>query len=474
MKRNKKTACLETLIVAGDVQNAFPTGSIVGSGTTMNITNGYISAVSKDPASLVRAYDNHIQNTDTYPGVRQIAIVQGTPASADTTTYGRFGFGNPIYVKSDNIEGSRIRKISTTYPNYGSQDALAVTSIATPVDNATYGLQVINRGSRQHYEYGQVLDDAQYASFTTPDYTALAYTAAQAESHMLHNVLTNLATFSKKWSTNVHTGNKNFIVFGINLAGGGGITGQALGTIANGSAFTWAVNGGVNLTFTADPAFVQTMSAVIANTALTASSEIVPLNVAAPITSTNLIDCFLVVGLDETQPVAFTDIPTKRNRILLTFKEQFRVVLPVLEEGSNVREPLNTGWLLWLRWRANAAIRNSQQNQPHGDFYPEVPYYFSNSQSALYTVTEIQFYADSENLNSTNIQEERTLMLFPATATNITDTANTLAGADFTYATTNSTLIADTETILGDWLQSAQTYSQFELSGLCTATTYFF
>jgi hypothetical protein len=66
------------------------------------------------------------------------------------------------------------------------------------------------------------------------------------------------------------------------------------------------------------------------------------------------------------------------------------------------------------------------------------------------------------------------VMLFPAVIDNDTANANTLAGGDYTYLTGNSTLIADTETILGDWLQSCYVYSNFTLHGLCTTSTYFF
>ena len=485
MPTTKKTTFLQKdcFIVAGNTQTAFPTATpsfpnnnLVGTGTALNLPNGFISAVCSSSDSTVRDYYEHLQNTDTYPGVPSIYVVQGTPASANLALAGHFGFGDQPVVKSDSIIGDRIRSVSTTFPNYGSFNAISITSVATPTSNTNYAASVVMRGSRQHTYYGQVLDDRQYASFVTPDYTALGYTATQSRSHMLHNVAGKLATFSKLWSNapGRQRGRKNFIVFGINLAGTS--TGQALGTINNGLSFTWATVNGTSLTFTADYAFVQTVSALIANTALTTTSEIVPLNTAFPIAAANIIDGFIVCALDETLPIAFTDIPTMRERVICGLEGGFRAALPTIEEGSDSREPLNVGRLLWMRWRANAAIQNSQQNQPHGDFFPTVPLYFTNEYSALYTVTEIKYFDDLEPMNSHQIFEKSVVMLFPAAATNPTATAGTLAGGavDYTYDTTNNTLIADTNTILGDWLQSAYNYSNFTLHGLCTSTTFFF
>lgn len=483
MPTTKKTTFLQKdcFIVAGNLQEnfpvaspSFPTNNLVGTGTALNLPNGYISAVCSSSDSPTRDYYEHLQNGDTYNTVPSIYIVQGTPASADLALAGRFGFGDQPVVKSDSIIGDRIRSVSTTYPNVGSFNAVSVTSVATPTNNTNYAASVVMRGSRQHTYYGQVLDDRQYASFVTPNYTTLGYTANQAKSHMLHNVAGKLAMFSKLWS-NVpgrQRGRKNFVVFGINLAGTS--TGQALGTITATTTFTWATVNGASLTFNSSLAFVQTISSVIATTALTAASEIVPINMANPIAAANIIDGFMVVALDETLPIAFTDIPTLRERIIFGVEGGFRAALPVIEEGAKSREPYNVGRLLWMRWRANAAIQNSQQNQPHGDFFPIVPLYFTNEYSALYTVTEIKYFDDLEPMNTHQIAEKSVVMLFPAVIDNDTANANTLAGGDYTYLTGNSTLIADTETILGDWLQSCYVYSNFTLHGLCTTSTYFF
>lgn len=477
MPTTKKTTFRQKdcFIVAADpLQTAFPSGDLVTTGTSLNITNGEISAVCSSSDSPTRAYYEHIVAGDTYNDVPSIYVIQGTPASANLALAGRFGFGDPEIVKSDSIVGDRIRSVSTTYPNVGSQNAVTVTSVATPTSNTNYATSVVMRGSRQHTYYGQVLDDRQYASFVTPDYTALGYSATQAKSHMLHNVAGKLAMFSKLWSNSPgrQRGRKNFIVFGVNLAGTS--TGQALGTIANGTSFTWATVNGTTLTYTADFAFVQTISAIIGNTALTATSEIVPLNTANPIAAANIIDSFMVVALDETLPIAFTDIPTIRERIIFGVEGGFRAALPTIEEGSLSREPYNVGRLLWMRWRANAAIQNSQQNQPHGDFFPIVPLYFTNEYSALYTVTEVRYFDDLEPMNSHQIFEKSVVMLFPAEIDNPTANATTLAGGDYTYITTNNALITDADAILGAWLQSCYVYSNFTLHGLCTSTQFFF
>ncbi len=461
----------EVFIVAGDTQTAFPTGALFSTSNAVNLTDGYISAISVDPYSLVRTNGNHLQNTDTYPAVRKIKVVQGTPASANITQISAFNYGNPAVVASDIIEGDKIRSVAAKLPNYGKRNALMVSSIAAVEDETLYSLSLVIRGSRKQRDYGQLLDDREYASFTTPNYTTLGYTATEAKSHMLHNLLTNLAFYSREYRdmNTGYRGNKEFIVFGVNLAGGGGITGQAVGSIANGTSFNWLKINGATQAYTADYAFVQTIGDAIANSVLTTSSEIVPLDVTAPITSTNIIDTFLVVALDEQKAIAFSDIPTKRVVLTLNVGDGFRTTLPTLEEASRRVEALNTGEWLYTQWRNNAMLRPfTAQNYPLIGYYVEPPYYFSKEATALYTVTTIRFYGQTDMPNSSQAYEKSVSMLFPATATNSTDDAGTILGTGYTYATTNSTLVADCETILGDWIESTNSTNQYIPVGSAT------
>jgi len=470
-RKNSGKRPVETFIVAGDTQTAFPTGALFNTTNAANLTDGYISAISVDPYSLLRTNGNHLQNNDTYPAVRKIQVVQGTPASANITQVSPFNYGNPAVVKSDTIEGDKIRAVAAKLPNYGKRNALLVSSIAAVEDETLYSLSLVLRGSRKQRDFGQMLDDRQYADYTTPNYTTLGYSAAQSKSDMLHNLLTNLAFYSREYSdmNTGYRGNKEFIVFGVNLAGGGGITGQAVGTIANGTSFNWLTVDGVTSAYTADYAFVQTMGDAIANSVLTASSEIVPLNVAGATTSTNLIDMFLIVALDETKAIAFSDIPSKRIVLELGVGDGFRTTLPTLEEACRKVEAVNTGEWLYIQWRDNAMLRPfTAQNYPLGGYYIEPPYYFSKEATSLYTVTTITFWGETENMTTSQMWEKKVSMLFPATATNDTADAGTILGTGFTYATTNSTLVTDCETILGDWIESTNNYNGYVPLGSAT------
>jgi len=453
-KRTNKPA-METIIVQYNAsQTAFPTGALVGSTNSLNLVDGSISAVSADHSSSVRAYGRHIQDTDTATTVRRIKIVQGTPKSSAINTVSPFGEGHKSVVESQVIDGTMVRSVATKLPNLGYRNAIYFDGFTAPSDEVNYGISLIVRGVRSNRVYGYN-NNRVFASIDTPDYTTLGYTSTQATTDLLAKLAAELLHSSAAFSRNgqpVPRGKKEFIVFAIDSTGATGS--QDIGTLVNGDSVDFLIENGVTYSIELDKVMIQTLAKAVIN-GLANTATIVPVDVTA--VTTDVIDGLLFIGLDEDPAIAFSDILDVRTHLSIELVNAFRTELPTsIEEVSVSQEASNTGDRVWKMWRDRygRSIFNAQVDPING-YFIQAPSYFDRTK--LYTATMIDFYNYETVLSGSNILDpQRCTILIEAEIDDDTidvDAVVVLLGT-YTYQTINSTLVAQMETILGDWLQS--------------------
>lgn len=467
----------ERILVGNTTQTAIPTGNHVNTNNTLNIGNQDIAAISRDDSAGSTIADGfYITAGTTAVQVNAIEILQGTPKSSAINTVNPFGAGDLAVVRSGIITKDSIQSFSFTRPNYGKLNVNYITGFATPEDGATYGIYVDPRGTRQMRDAGYTDMQAVYTAFNTPAYSTLSAITAP-KGHLIQNLLMNLNRYSRLYvNTNGRRGQSNFAAFAIDSTAAA--TGQVINTIVNGTSFNWFTEAGVTTTYTADYALVQALATAKLNGNITGAEKIVPIDLTTAGTVT--VDGIMIIGLDEVPASAFTDITNVRTTALVELRNYFvdapaNTQMPTTKiVACDAAEAQNTGFNWYIQWKYNHGLNIlNAQTMPHNDFYLIPTNYID--QSKLYNAYIIDYVNEEIVMDGRYESPQRVTILMEATATNSTATVTTLAGGtgNYTYAGTNSTLIPLLEGTIGDWLQSAQPYSNQKVVGSATATTYF-
>lgn len=326
---------VESFIVAG-ADTAMPTsGTLMNSSTgAVNLAEGRLGLISASPYGTL-AMNTFVDATPTVTEAPVIAFVQGTADSANPAAASTYPLWTRAYEMSSPIDGRG--NVTVTKQVFRSPEH-SVWNIGAPVgdadavnvlDNTEYEVAIGLRGYRVEDSYS--CQEASYirAKVTTPDFTDLGYTDAQATDWILTKLAWEINRNSQAFSVNSRFPNKGpILALLIDTTGAtGGVEIGGVSPIAAGDVISVVTtsSGLKNVTLTEamatsiKDAAVAAFGDVIANVTWT----ILTVDLAdAGSASSGLGDVLMLVGLDE--PTAFVDwIPQTKVRLEVTIPSGF-------------------------------------------------------------------------------------------------------------------------------------------------------
>lgn len=439
---------MEVILVGTGDQAVKATGNLVGTSTALGIANGQLGILSADHNSTVRAYNDFLQAGDTAAQVSKIKVVQGTPASADITTADDgFQAGHRSRVESGVIHANQIRSISSMTCKVPTYSTDIVHTVPAPKDNSLYAAYIKLSSVVNDRDFGDN-QEVVYVNYATPDYTALA--TVDPTDHLLQNFVFNMQKQSKLVrvpNTPYGYGSKDFIAFGLNIAGTVG--GTVIGTIVAGDVIPIIQCGTQVINYVATTAFVNTVNQWIACDTITAATtiEVIDISTAG---EAAVVDSFAIMGLDTAQALAYDDIEQVKTRVGINLAECFLLDLPVVDCCVKwPSEGTGQGRKWYIQWKERARMNIfTPEIFPSGDFIIEPPSYIDTTLD--YTSYIIDYWDFEETMTRNQNTQKRLIILLPC--------AITAPGADaatgYTTATTATTTVANLNSILGAWLGS--------------------
>ena len=464
-KRTNKKPCEHTILVSGGDQ-LFPTGNLVTNTTALNLANGQFGVLSEDSASSVRKQGVFLQAGDDSNEVQAISIVQGTPKSNATQTVSLFGEGDNAYVKSGIIRKNQILSVAVKKPTFGRWGGESLTGFPAPINDTKYSLWVNVDSTRIDglYPYN---DKSNYAEVGAINFTSAGI--AQPKDYVLQNLATQLNSVSKALSVPGRITKREFVVLGVNIAGG---SGQALGTITPTTNVTFDVRNGVNQVIQFPEAALTTLAELVRVDAnLTNTSTIEVLNTATA-GQTAKVDALIVLGLPHTPAAAFDD----RNQLMVTVKTEvgrtfYSTSTDPITTHVGALEADNSGrmWLNEWRFRPGTMV-HTMQVKPKGDFFLEGVNYINTNKN--YTSYTVDFWELEQTLTTPEISQKKAVLLYPAEklstfTVTVANIGTRLAASqtpipfvtsnDAGTGTASTNVVSQTEAIISAWLEHART-----------------
>lgn len=434
----------QAIRLSGDYQNA---------GTLVDVTSGQLGVIASD-LGLHIGFGTYLNATNNPAGaapntpqdVPKIRILQGTPAAANNAAAYGWPSQDKGWVWTPDIIDGEVMSVSTALPPVPTNSSVVLHTIPTPLASKKYAIFPKLRSVRNDRDFGANVE--QFAI----DHTMPATLPTAPLDYLLQNLAYKINVMSRLNPSTVPAGNRNILAFALDTDGSG--AGTAIGTLAIGSTITvMTFASGATLTVTMDAALLQTMNRWIADTAtnITASTEIVNINLSTAGGGTQDADKLVLMGLDHTVPAVYNGIPFTKTRVEATVGDEWYTgaTLPVLTEAVKPVEDANLGSFLKYVWEGRAFGQSGlTQLAGHSDGLVTALEYID--ESARYTVTTIDWQHGLQVQGGHNHEfQSRVWILLPASFTG----ANVTAG--LTAATTATTTVSGLNTVLGTWLASS-------------------
>lgn len=482
-KKTNKTAMPVIMTVTGD-RALQSTGSLVGSGSTLNIADGNIGLISWDYAGSEPLGDFMQAGDCTVANVKAIKVVRGTPASANTTQADIWEVGDKGYLESGIIRAENIRSVSVKTGRFAQWGASTVTGFSTPQDNTEYKVYARLLSVRNDRTYGDN-DNVLHASVPATDFTTLGTT--DALDYVLQHLGDQLNRYSKYTGLNsqYRKGNQNILVLGVNSAGAGG---TVLNAIAEGDVITYVTINGVNSTFVADKAFIQALAQACVDASINWDvATLETINVSTAGTAAT-IDTLVAFGLPHKTAAYFDNIEQVQTRIELNLGSGFQSDTTVV---TPVHSAPNEGTGQGSKWAIASADRylttvHTKQVKPFGEFFATGKDYVDANK--LYTSVIVDYYDTEETLSTTVKSPKQLIILFTCEASSAFTVDvqscgnNIVAGndpitvhtvsTDAGTGTVSANSAASFESLFTAWFESARSTYGFDLHGDAVAGNY--
>lgn len=184
---------VESFLVALAAQTAMPTSGTISDSTTfdVNLVNGQLGVAAAGIYGSV-AMNTFLGATPTMAQAPEIRILQGTPHSVNTSTYtAQHPLTVRAYEQSSLIDGRGTVSITKQLYRAPEHDVTVIgntvgeADAVNILDETAYEVAIGFRGYRIQENYSS--EEASYlrAKVTTPDFTTLGYTDAQATDWIL-------------------------------------------------------------------------------------------------------------------------------------------------------------------------------------------------------------------------------------------------------------------------------------------------
>lgn len=459
-------------------------GALVGAGTALGITDGALGLVSWD-FNGSEPMGDFMQAGDAAT-VEYVKIIQGTPLSASLNKVRPWETADLAYVSSDIISRRQIRSFTAMQHKAARLGAHAFSGFGTPQDETLYKAYAFLYSVRMDRDFGNN-DNVSAVTFTTPNYTALSTTSPL--DHLLQNLAVRFNAQSKLVATSnpsYRTGNKDFIVLGVNLAGG---SGTAIGTIDCGDSIDVMTDNGslygtataaVTTSIVADAPFIraiaQVVAASVANVTASSTIEVLDLTTAGQAAK---VDALIFLSLEEDTAAYFDDIAQVVPRIEVNLSPTFEEDGTILQDLVAPEEAVGSGRQLKIMEDNQSRIyRHTMQKQPYMEFFSEGVTYIDPTKN--YNMYIIDYFEYEPTLTTVEHYPKQLVIVVPVLEKICAsgDDVSVVAAYDTFddwYDTTavSAATIASLESILGAWLKSANGVSPFTLHGNATSSVYF-
>lgn len=471
------------LLVAGANTALQSSGSLVGSGAALNISNGQLGLVSWDFNGSEPVGD-FMQAGDAAT-VEFVKLIQGTPLSSNVAKVKPWETKDPAYVDSGIIARRNIRSFAASLYKPARLGAHAFAGFGTPQDEELYKAYAFLYSVRLDKYYGDN-DNVIASTFTTPNYTALG--TVSPLDHMLQNLAYKFNAQSKLAGTSnpaYMTGNKDFVVLGVNVAGG---SGAVIGDLVCGDVVTFmsstAVIAGnptapILSSFVVDAATMRALAGVITggNAGITAAStiEVIDLSTAGQAAT---VDALIFLSLEEETSEIFDDVAQVIPRVEASLGEIFRLDGTIVEDVVAPEESVGDGRKMKIFEDNQARIyRFTMQKQPFMEFINEGYTYVDPTKN--YNMYTLDFFDYEETLTTREHYPKQLVILCPVADAICDGVVDVDAVTGLTDAQLHdktglsNTTAASLETIFAAWLKSANTVSPFPVLDAATSSTYF-
>ena len=437
-RRNKNVyAAMETFIVPGS-DAATQSGALITGTNALGIANGRIGILSKDFDGTVLA--NVMKTTEAATAVKAISILQGTPNSGQINRVSAHGIGHKAFIESAIINAGSIVSVANSKYNpgqYASQMISALTDIAT---DTNYNVYVNLRSVRREREFGRTNEDTVGASVSVP---------STINSSYINDYLLMKAALKLNAQSNQATGNRPFVVLGIDSDGSG--TGTAISGLAVGDSVQFATIGGVTYSITLNNAMYLALQDMYG---LENDAEIVLLTDAAAGTSAH-VDSILAIGLDEVLAEDDEVGPTKVDvRLTMSYPDGLTSDYTHTQVSRRIEEK-NSGRKLLLEFNNKARMQQySLENQPYLQAALQAPSYID--EDGIYNVITIEYQNGEQLITGVSHEVAKVKFLLPASDdtdyADITDVNGIVVTNDYT------TLATSLDNNLAAWVNSSQTF----------------
>lgn len=490
-KRNNKLQMENILVGNGD--QVVATGSLVDNTTTLGVAPSQLGVISWDFEGT-DVLGNFITPGATIADVKAIKVIQGTPASANTSTADLWEYSDKGKMESNIIYSDKVRSVTVRKPRPGSSGLVAFTDFGTVGSFAEYSINTRLDSVRIERDFGPN-DLVMNEIYTTPDLVTLG--VVDGLDLTLSNLLYRINTRSKavtKCYTN--TGSRNVLGLGINFAGGAGVAigaltcGDIIPVMSDSCTSGTPVISNVVADLPMLAAFAklitdQAADATVVNKITAASTiELIDLSIAGTVAN---ITAMIVLGLEEEVRDAFTGgfehgIYNTMTRVDAHLGKGFTSPNAVSTTRVLPVEAVNDGrdWYFQNQRRAQLNIHTMQSatSDEHsiGSHYVE--------KNVWYTSEIVDYYDFETTLTLSEPSPKQLIILLPATidcvdvntmVANIAADGEPLVGvttADTANTVPSANTVPELNASLNTWLESARTSTGFSLKGDATPANY--
>ena len=443
-RRNKNVhAPMVTFIVPGANTALVSTGTALANTTNaLGIANNQLGVLSEDFDGTV--ITNVFKGNQDATNVKAVSIVQGTPNSGQTNMVKPTGVGHKAYVKSGIIRAGQITQVANSRYHPGQYEAEVIENFANLATEINYTMWVdLDSVKRERY-FGRHNMDTLDASVTIPSATT--------------NLATYLMTmFAVKLNTksNVATGNRPFVVLGINTDGTG--TGTDIDGLALNNPIPVVTLGGVTYNIVANKALINTLQHAYG---WEAAAKIILLD-EANADANDKIDALMIVGLDEALADQVDEVSQQKVRVRSTvsYPEGYTSTYDHVSLCPAIEEK-NTGRKLLLDFNKRARMQQfSSENIEYLGPILQAPSYIN--EDGIYNVVMVEFI-DGENLITGNSHEPKVVKILMTAA----DTSVYTVGDDYDIIIGNSqtTVATGLNANFAAWVKSSETYKPVNYS----------
>jgi hypothetical protein len=507
-KRENQLDMVQLLVAGCDAanqdQNLSVAGPLLGAGTAAGVADGQLGVLSWDFEGTV-GLGTFIPAGTTATDVAAIKIIQGTPASANTTRADIWQAEDQAWRESGIIHSDMIRSVAVKKCQPGKWGNVSFTDFDTScigTCHTEYYVGINLDSIRNDRDYGKTGGPTVNEVFETPNYTALG--TVDPLDHLLQNMLLKVNTRSRLAYLGTPTyrgGNEDVLALAINTGGG---TGTAIGTITCGDSIPFMndyfqgcddcgdpASAQVS-SFIADEEFIRSIACVVdahANAAnvtdkITATSTIEVIDLTTAGNAAN-VNAFIVFGLPSQLPPRATqgaesDIMGRQTRVNATLGRGFDTTDGFNSSCCLPQEATGLGedWLIANNLRVQGNIHTLQS-------LPSTWYQFGQNyinRDAYYTSYIIDYYDYEETMTLREQTPKQLIMLFACAwtcptvndvVTNIgnsdPDVATVTTACDLAGTTPSANTVPDVQAVLDAWIESARS-SANRISILADAT----